>query len=105
MTIVIAALPSLYCHKLLHPDCDPQLLPCTYSVSLLFESIAVAATVAAYGDYPSIAGHAFQQMVDRGMQWGLVCHFEGGYHSLLLTHDDTIRQGHVKPHLARHMLP
>ncbi len=51
----------------------------------------MAAAVAAYGDYPPVAGHAFQAMVDRGIQWGLACHFEGGPHSLLLTHDDVIR--------------
>ena len=53
--------------------------------------LAVAATVAAYGGYPPIAGHAFQPMVERGIQWRLVCHFEGGHHSLLLSHDDVIR--------------
>lgn len=33
---------------------------------------SVAATVASYGDHPPISGHAFEAMLDRGIQWGLV---------------------------------
>jgi hypothetical protein len=38
---------------------------------------SVAATVAAYGGYPPIAGHAFEAMLDRCMPWGLVSRTDG----------------------------
>jgi len=53
---------------------------------------SVAATVAGCGDYPPIAGHAFDAMVAAGLEWGLVAHLEGGRHALTWTHDDILRE-------------
>jgi len=53
---------------------------------------SVASKVAQAADLPPVQGHAFQAMVDAELTHGMVCHFEGSKHTLLLTHDSVVRE-------------
>eukprot|EP00951_Prasinocladus_malaysianus_P011369 scaffold83965_cov43-Prasinocladus_malaysianus.AAC.1 len=53
---------------------------------------SVAAKVAELSDLPAVRGHAFETMVEKGLSYGLVCHFEGAVHTLLRTHDSVVRE-------------